>query len=120
HFEIWRADADGSAPRRISDDGLDAENPTQAVNGDVFHASGSAKKLGLWRTRPDGTATQLVRGTALHPEVSPDGRYVAYHVPEGQEVIHVMRVSDGKTIAFATDFGTSALFPLGRSRWMPD
>jgi len=119
HFEIWKADADGGAPRQISHDGFDAENPTQAPNGDIFYVSGNPKTRGVWRIRANGAAALFVNAAAVHPEVSPDGAYVTYHIPAGEEVVYVVRVSDGKVMKFAEHFGRSGTsIPLGRARWL--
>jgi Tol biopolymer transport system component len=124
HLEIWIADADGSAPRRLTDDGTDAENPTATPDGWVVYNSAHEKKAGLWKVRVDGSqATQLVASQDTNlPDVSPDGRYVAYGRPSiGPNVVRVARVSDGTILPFqirvprprATDV------PMGRVRWMP-
>src|SRR5262249_20377953 len=84
HLEIWIASADGNGARQISHDGVDAENPTQTADGAyVVYASGNPDKAGIWRVRSDGTQeTQLAKGDFFIPQVSPDGRYVAYGVTD--------------------------------------
>ncbi len=132
HFEVWAAEADGRAARQLSSDGRDAENPTANASGWVFYSSGAAGKRGIWRLGLDGHGARLlVPGVTAHPEVSPDGHYVLYHVPvEEREEIRVARAADGSPVPFRiaipfrnlpVSFGLSAL-PVapGRARWRPD
>ncbi|HEV8632071.1 MAG TPA: hypothetical protein VGV61_17280, partial [Thermoanaerobaculia bacterium] len=132
HFEVWVAEADGRAARQLSHDGNDAENPTAAPGGWVLYSSGTPGKRGIWRLRLDGSGARLlVPGVTVHPEVSPDGRYVLYHAPvEEREEIRVARADDGAPVPFTiaipfrnlpVSFGLSALpVAVGRARWRPD
>jgi Tol biopolymer transport system component len=127
NLEIWIANADGSEARQISHDGQDAENPTATADGWVIYCSfhASPDKRGVWKVRDDGTqATRLVAGRPSVPEVSPDGRYVAY-IADGRsahQALRVLRVADGKDAGFVVPIRathrTGAI--LGRMRWMPD
>jgi serine/threonine protein kinase len=113
HFEIWMADRDGSAPRQISHDGTDAENPAAVPGGWVVYASSQAAHPGLWKMRTDGSeATLVVPGSAIAwPDISANGQYALYHiVNEGQRAtIHVVRLSDGAPVEFSRE-GTRARF----------
>ena len=132
HFEVWVAEPDGRAARQLTRDGGDAENPTATAEGWVLYSSGTPGKRGLWRVRLDGDdARLLVPGVTVHPEVSPDGRYVLYHAPvEEREEIRVARVEDGSMVPFqiaipfrnlTVSYGVSALpVAVGRARWRPD
>jgi eukaryotic-like serine/threonine-protein kinase len=127
NLEIWTANADGSDARQISQDGQDAENPSATADGWVIYNSfhTAAEKMGVWKVRDDGSrATRLVGGRTSLPEVSPDGRYVAY-VADGRserQALRVARLSDGKDTGFEVKIRptqrTGAI--LGRMRWMPD
>jgi Tol biopolymer transport system component len=59
----------------------------------VYFAAG-ADKNGIWKIRPDGTEpTQLSKaGTVGIPEISPDGKYVAFvsDVLADLRVLHVL------------------------------
>ena len=127
HMEIWIANADGSAPRQVTQDGVDAENPTMGSGGEwIIFWSANPEKTGVWKIRPDGTdATQLVSGTYLQPEVSPDGRYAAYVKIQPDELENVIHIVDVETGAVEPH---PILVPLqlqaggiiyGRNRWMP-
>jgi serine/threonine protein kinase/roadblock/LC7 domain-containing protein len=125
NLEIWVANADGSAAKQISKDGVDAENPTATPDGWVVYNSFNPKTPGLWKVRLDGTqAKQIVTGRTALPEVSPDGRYVAYlsQSRTANAEIRVARVEDGQDMGFAIRARgrrrTAAI--LGRARWMPD
>jgi eukaryotic-like serine/threonine-protein kinase len=112
HFEIWMADPDGSAPRQISHDGSDAENPVAVPGGWVVYASSQAAHPGLWKMRPDGSeAMLLVPGTVAWPDISASGQYVLYHILNGvlSATIRVVRLSDGAPVEFGQE-GTRGKF----------
>jgi Tol biopolymer transport system component len=103
HFEIWIADRDGSSPRQLSHDGFDAENPVVTPDGWLVYVSGQPQHPGVWKMRLDGTdAKLLVPGSYAWPDVSPDGRYVIYHVvTDGlHAVIHIAHLADGTPVEF--------------------
>ena len=121
-FEIWIADADGTHPRRLTDDG-DAENPTATPDGEwIVYASGAPARAGIWKIRADGSAaTQLLSGLQLNPEVSPDGQYVAYRIAftgSTRALVRVLRVSDGAEVPFEIVASGSGSAREGRARWM--
>jgi Tol biopolymer transport system component len=122
HYEIWSAAADGSEPRQVTHDGVDAENPTETPGGGwIVYSSSNPAKSGIWKIHPDGSgATLLVAGSLAHPEVSPDGAYVAFQtvfVPQGVS-IRVARVEDGALAPFDVELSGNQL--VGRCRWLPD
>ncbi len=94
-YEVWIAAADGSAPRQVTDF-ENAQNPTMTADGEwiVFVRQGASDaENGLWRIHPDGTGARLiVAGAYLIPEVSPDGRYVAFRGPGERRIA---RIDDG-------------------------
>ena len=134
HFEIWSADADGRAAHQLSRDGVDAESPTATPDGCVTYVSGHPQKRGLWKVRLDGTGEQwLVRDPVVsHPEVSPDGRFVAYHTQaaHGWVGLRVVRLADGSRVGGEVRLRDSALAKstvlvlnpasIGRLRWTRD
>ena len=63
NFEIWIADADGSAPRQVTHDGFAAENPTITFDGRwIVYGSTHSKTAGIWKIHTDGTeATSLIQ-----------------------------------------------------------
>ena len=117
NFEIWISERDGTSPRQVSHDGSDAENPAASPDGWVVYASSQTAHPGVWKVRMDGSqASLLVPGTVAWPDISPDGQYVLYHVPNGfASTIHVVRLSDGSPVEF-TQSGRRARFSTdGRS-----
>src|SRR5262249_26103516 len=76
-FEIWMAAADGSGARQITHDGFDAENPVATPDGEwIDYRSSSPRATGIAKVRPDGSGTTLIAGgSAILPEVPPDGRH---------------------------------------------
>jgi Tol biopolymer transport system component len=125
NFEIWTSDADGGAPRQVTHDGGNAENPTATPDGRwIVYSSGNPQKAGLWKVHPDGSsATQLVRGRVSLPDTSPDGRHVLYRVFSGKypAILRVVRVEDGQAEPFeiAVDAKRRTTVTLGRARWTP-
>jgi serine/threonine protein kinase len=123
-FEIYSANADGTAARKITNDGVDAENPTLTPGGEwVFYASANPNKLGIWKIHPDGsTATQVLRAIVSHPEVSPDGAYVAYVASPAPDLaeIRVIRAADGAPIPFRIicPIRKRNNLTIGRARWI--
>ena len=103
----------------LTSDGVNAENPTVTRDGRwVLYTSGSRKAPGLWKIRPDGTqATRLVAGSTVHPEVSPDGRYVLFHHPA--QSARIVRIEDGGLLPLVIPI-RSEVYRIGRSRWMSD
>ena len=128
HLEIWMANADGSGPRQVSQDGLDAENPFVSRDGAwIYYWSGNPSKLGIWKIHPDGTgAVHLITGRFLQPEVSPDGRYVLYIEIDRvnqTSTLHLADAESGRTRAFKIVVPYQLGGPVvnfGRSRWTPD
>lgn len=124
-FEIYMANRDGSGARQITHDGVDAENATMTPDGQwLVYASGNPEKLGLWKVHPDGTgSTRLVNGIVSNPEVSPDGRSIAYIAASTQPdwvEIRVARVSDGSEVPFRIrcHVQKQTNITIGRVRWI--
>jgi serine/threonine protein kinase len=126
NLEIWMANADGSEARQVSHDAVDAENPTATADGQwILYNSFNQKHLGIWKVHPDGTgASSIVSGRDVVPDVSPDGKYVAF-LSEGRTpraTVKVARIADGAVTRFIVPVPapphTTAI--LGRMRWMPD
>lgn len=128
HFEIWIAGADGSGAKQLSRDGVGAQNPTATPDGVwIVYSSGNPAHAGVWKIRPDGTqARRLVAGSIFIPEVSADGKYVAYGINRRTPLatLRVATVADGRDVPFAIRVGSQgrgrSIFTAGRSRWMPD
>ena len=126
-FEIWTAAADGSGARALTSAGLDAENPTETADGAwVVYSQGVDPSRGIWKIHPDGTGAQkIVSDVTVLPDVSPDGRWVAYTVTIRLDLIQlrVASVADGTRAAFVADLPVRAGFAgnsVGRPRWTPD
>ena len=121
NFEIWSAASDGSGIRQVTADGVDAENPTATPDGEwIVYASANPAASGIWKVHPDGTgAARLVAGALSVPELSPDGRWVAF-VDLDESRLRVVTLAEGDEV-FAADLSL-AFVPLlqpGRARWLP-
>jgi Tol biopolymer transport system component len=126
HFEVWMANVDGGEARQVSRDGVDAENPTMTPDGEwIVYGSGNPAKRGLWKIHRDGgNATRLIAGSAAMPEVSPDGRYVAFvtNIVPKSATLRVVGTADGKPSGFEAVLpirNSNLSSSIGRSRWMP-
>jgi Tol biopolymer transport system component len=110
--------ADGSDARQVTHDGIDAENPEMTPDGLwITYGSANPSRPGLWKIHPDGSGdTKIVSGAIVHPEISPDGAYVLYHIPF--VATRVVRLADAKVLPFSIDL--KPLNQVGRSRWLPD
>jgi hypothetical protein len=128
NLEIWIADVDGGNARQLTRDGVDAENPTATRDGRyVCYTTAHPERVGLWRIRLDGSDDrQLVKGDALVPEVSPDGRYAVYlgDVRASRRVLKVAEVESGAVVPFEIEVAwparASGQVLFGRERWLPD
>jgi len=120
HFEIWTCAADGTEARQLTQDGFDAENPTMTSDGRwVVYNSANPAQSGIWKIHPDGTgATLIVAGAWSVPDVSPDGRYVAYRRGGQMRAVMIARVEDGDQVMSPIELPGGNT--NGRVRWMPD
>ena len=126
-FEIWIGAADGSGARQLSRDGVDAENPVASPDGQwIVYASANPASRGLVKMRADGReAALLVPGNRIEPEISPDGRFVAFVADVGSDraMLSVVRLSDGAPAGFDVrlpPWTSGAGIDQGRCRWMSD
>jgi TolB protein len=107
---------DGSGPRQLTHDGIDAENPTATPDGRwVAYDSRNPKHPGLWIVGSDGAgARRVVEGRTTHPEVSPDGKY-AIIFGDAPYPLRVVELPGGAPANFEIRDLTGT-----RARWMPD
>jgi Tol biopolymer transport system component len=111
----------------VTRDGVDAENPVPSPDGLwIVYASANPRTRGIMRVRPDGSGAELVvpGNNLIEPEVSPDGRHVAFVADQGsaQGALRVVRVGDG-TRVFEVPLNpwiAGGGIDQGRSRWLPD
>jgi Tol biopolymer transport system component len=126
HLEIYMADIDGGQPRRVTNDGVDAQNATMTADGKwIVYTSSHPDKRGVWKIHPDGSGAEpIVRGTNFNPEVSPDGKFVLYLTSStpALNAIRVARIEDGadQGVEIRCDIRKPTQVVVGRARWRPD
>ena len=133
HFEVWMANADGTDAHRVTNDGTDAENPSPTPDNKwIFYNSYNAEKRGLWKIHPDGSgAVHFIPGLIQWPEVSPDGKYIAYasykdSLADTSAYVNVVEIETKASVfqiktSTGRDIRSIAFGGLaGRVRWMPD
>ena len=128
NLEIWMADADGANPHQITNDGSAAENPTITPDGEwIVYSSGHPEHSGIFKIRSDGTDEQeLVSGSFVQPELSPDGRHVLYVGSDSARLVntvYVVELATGRRMPFEAQIVNSVRAPnvmYGRGRWLPD
>jgi Tol biopolymer transport system component len=119
HFEIWTSGVDGTNARQVTQDGTDAENPGITPDGRlIVYNSSNPAHPGLFKIGRDGSgATRLVPGTWSTPDLSPDGRYVAFRTQSDLRILRFARVEDGALVGPTITLPGSVL--TARPRWMP-
>jgi hypothetical protein len=123
HLEIYMADHDGGRARRVTNDGVDAQNATMTAEGQwVVYTSSHPSKKGIWKIHPNGSgAERIASGVYFNPEVSPDGKYALYiaSVQPTMNVIRVLRIEDGVQEPFeiTCEIRKPTQVIIGRARW---
>jgi Tol biopolymer transport system component len=119
-FQIWRANSDGSNLKQLT---KGENNLWPSLSPDdkwIVYASERGSQSTLWRISIDGAdAVQLTSGSSLRPQVSPDGKYIAYFEalnPAGLR-LWVMPLMGGQPLKTFSVPNTVFLTRIG---WTPD
>jgi Tol biopolymer transport system component/DNA-binding winged helix-turn-helix (wHTH) protein len=122
-FEIWRANRDGSNLKQLTSGGNNSFPDVSPDSKWIVFTSDRGGAQALWHTSIDGgQATQLTHYSSSRPQVSPDGKRIAYLGSSETMPLHlgVIPFDGGKP---------EKLFPLTqqprtnlakRLRWTPD
>jgi Tol biopolymer transport system component/DNA-binding winged helix-turn-helix (wHTH) protein len=122
-FEIWRSNRDGSNLKQLTSGGGNSFPDVSPDSKWIVFTSDRGGTQALWRISIDGgPATQLTHYSSSRPQVSPDGKRIAYLGSSDTVSLHLGVISfDGGE--------PEKLFPLTqqprtnlakRLRWTPD
>ncbi|MFZ2011543.1 MAG: hypothetical protein WAU76_16160, partial [Candidatus Sulfotelmatobacter sp.] len=87
--ELWRTDADGSNPTRLVTDHVGEEDCSPDGKWLVYDTNIAGAGTNIYRLPVEGgTPTEIARapGGGGNPRISPDARFIAYTVQEGDPV----------------------------------
>jgi eukaryotic-like serine/threonine-protein kinase len=119
---IWRMNADGSEKRQVTD-GPGEQSPAVSPDGEWVYYQVNGPPTTIWRAAPDGSrATQLTRKHSTRPEISRDGKYLAYFTRDltdaSKTVIEVLSLGDNRIVGtFSLSGGNVS---AGRIRFSAD
>lgn len=87
---IWRMSADGASAVRLTD-GREDRSPAVSPDGRwVIYSSFADGRMTLWKVALEGgAASQITNAVAYMPQVSPDGKFIAYsysHFPNTEVI----------------------------------
>jgi len=111
--DIWEVGADGSNPRRLTNNDAYAGLFMPAVSfrgGFIAFIRGDRSEIGIWRMDMDGgSLKQLTQDSDWSPAVSPDGRWVIFFRAEGGKWVLMKVPSEGGPATQLTDY--TAAYP---------
>jgi eukaryotic-like serine/threonine-protein kinase len=119
-FQIWRANADGSNLKQLTSGENNLWPSLSPDDNWIVYVSERGSQTTLWRISIDGEeAVQLTGGSSLRPQVSPDGRYIAYFEPANSAGLRlsVMPFAGGQPLK---SFAVPNTVYLTRIGWTPD
>jgi Tol biopolymer transport system component len=78
-FQIWRANLDGSDLKQLTTTDINYQPCLAPDNSTIVYTSGHNGSETIWRISIDGSnPEQLTQTKSSHPEVSPDGKSIAF------------------------------------------
>jgi Tol biopolymer transport system component len=122
-FQIWRANSDGSSAKQLTSAGT-CVRPSLSPDGKwIVYAAERDGKSTLWRISIDGAdAKQLTTNSSAVPQVSPDGKYIAFLESTETQPLHLAIIEFDGGPALKT-FALPSRPPVNlarRLRWTPD
>jgi serine/threonine protein kinase/Tol biopolymer transport system component len=87
-FQIWRINRDGSSPKQLTFAETESTWPAFSTDGKwiYFQHSDPNNPYSLWRIPVDGgTPEKVTVGIAIRPEMSPDGKLIAFWYNDEQQ-----------------------------------
>jgi TolB protein len=121
-MEVWRVNTDGSDLRQLTTSANNSQ-PSLLPDGQwIIYLSGRDGKSRLWRMKIDGTdASELSDRAGSWPQVSPDGKYIAYLGSTGEQGTRlVIMPSYGGALVKSFTVPETALRAGRMMRWAPD
>lgn len=123
--DLWEVGADGSAPRRLSNNGTsswDLGDPAVSPHGDFIALTRWDRTIQtkIWRMDLDGSnLKQLSDGKQdVLPAISPDGRWIVFTRLEGGKYILMKVPNEGGPATQLTDYGSRGPSVSPDGKWI--
>jgi len=122
--DLWEMGADGSNPRRLTNNGASSSSylPAVSLRGGLIafnHRNGHGP-LNIWRMDLDGSnLKQLTQGQEdLFPAISPDGQWVLFNPVQAGKMVLMKIPSEGGAAVQLTDYTANASSVSPDGRWI--
>ncbi|HVQ38890.1 MAG TPA: DPP IV N-terminal domain-containing protein, partial [Pyrinomonadaceae bacterium] len=82
HPNLWRMDLDGGNAKQLTSGNSDFNVTISPDSKWIVYESSASGRPGLWKVSIDGATSKLAEYASENPEISPDGKYIAFQYRE--------------------------------------